>query len=70
MVSNKRKAEVDKRFMSAIKSMNLKMNESNVIKLGISHVPLFVIFTVGLGNTFGFQTRPDVIDMDEIKIGT
>lgn len=68
MKSNKRKKIVDDRFLKSLKRMGLKLNDENVVKIGVGNVPLFVIFAIGLGNTFGFPIQPNEINIDEFKL--
>lgn len=36
--------------------------------MGVGYIPLFVIFTVVLGNTLGFPIQPNEIDIEEFKL--
>ena len=68
MSTNKRKRGVDERFLSSLGKLNLEMNANNVVNVGVGYVPLFVIFTLGLGNTYGFPIQPNEINLDEFKL--
>lgn len=40
----------------------------DVLQYGLGHVPLFVIFTISLGNSFGFPINPHDIHLDAFKL--
>lgn len=68
MVSSARKKSIDERFMKSIERFNLKIHEENIVVLDVGYVPLFVKFTIGLGNTFGFPIQPNEICEEEFKL--
>lgn len=50
--------------MASIRKHKLIFDERNVFILGLGHIPLHVIFTVSLGNSFGFPMGSHEIGLD------
>lgn len=56
------------RNMKQVRMLNLRFNAGNVLKFGVGYIPMYVIFTISLGNSFGFPINPHDIHLESFKL--